>query len=210
MNQDFHNFDFGSTAMQEPQEFVENEVDQDFEDTNIVDEDDLFDPQRSKHDDFASNYSVTVERLGNICKGLIDEYQSLRNTPEFYQPEHPLRQEIERRIRQFYNLKENLQNSTVRNSQETDWLFHKNPTRLPLKSRWTLYWSWVVALQEHLANRLEELERRYRNKMNQYEEFKQLEDLNVVRNAEIIGMTTTGAASMNLLLKSLKPAVGKF
>lgn len=211
VDQAIENFNYVSiSAMEEDQEFVENEMDQDAEDMNIVDEDDLFDLHDYQEENFICNYSITVEKQGKYCQTLIDKYHSLRGTPEFYKTQHPLRQDIERGIRRFHNLKQNLQDPANRNLQEVNQLLYKNPTRLPLKSRWTLYWSWVAALQEYLAKQLEELERRYRNKTNQYQEFKQLEDLNIVQNADIIGMTTTGAASMNLLLKSLKPVVGKF
>lgn len=39
-------------------------------------------------------------------------------------------------------------------------------------------------------------------------ELKQLEDLSFVKDAEVIGLTTSGAAKQRVLLESLEPKIG--
>lgn len=193
----------------------------DEEDTNIVNEDEIFDFDEDLSGNQLGNtrhYSITVEELGSLCQKKIDEHSNLKlnenrfvrndyDYSEYHNMVYQLQSDIIRLVNQYKILKRRLENPNF-DAKQVKVLLQQHPQMLSPNSRWILYWYWVSQLREKYAKRLEELEAEHRNKMVQYEEYKQLEDLHVVKQADVIGMTTTGAARLNLLLKSLHPAVG--
>ncbi|XP_040978958.1 LOW QUALITY PROTEIN: NFX1-type zinc finger-containing protein 1-like [Aquila chrysaetos chrysaetos] len=77
--------------------------------------------------------------------------------------------------------------------------------QLRLGDRWRLYRRWLgaygEALEEALARRLEE----YEQSAAQLAQHQLQEDLQILRQSRVIGMTTTGAAKYRKLLQSVRP-----
>jgi hypothetical protein len=63
-------------------------------------------------------------------------------------------------------------------------------------------------LKTELLKQFQALEGAYRPEAKQYEEVRQMIDLEVMRDSHVVGMTTTGAARLHTLLQALKPRIG--
>lgn len=166
------------------------------------------------------SYSVTLDELKQKLESITEEYNALIQNEDsllekgcdsslIHFEKAYLKNQIKYRTRQFYKLKANLEayvqepETKILNALRTD------PTKLPSKLRWLIYWSWLSGLQKKLLAEISELETKRRAKMNQHEEYKMFEDLYIMEQSDVVGMTTTGAARLNKLLGLLKPAIGK-
>ena len=79
---------------------------------------------------------------------------------------------------------------------------------LPLGQRWMLFAQWKRAYQEIIQQDLRNTEKEYENKIVEYNELKGQALAALCRTADIVGMTTTGAAKNRLLLEALKAKIG--
>jgi hypothetical protein len=84
-----------------------------------------------------------------------------------------------------------------------------NLWELQPQERWMLYRYWVDRLRNVLLVELRRQETRFRFEARMYEEVQQMNDLDILRESLIVGMTTTGAAKFQSLLQALKPRIGK-
>lgn len=72
-----------------------------------------------------------------------------------------------------------------------------------------IFSTWLANLQSELR-RLEQLcERDLLDCINSVKEVRMLQDRELIANKLVVGMTTTKAAAMQPLLKSLKPSIGE-
>ena len=81
--------------------------------------------------------------------------------------------------------------------------------RFSFDQRRGLYAAWVQMLKRKYATKLEELEKKLKNTTPVLEQFKTSKYLFVARQADVIGMTTTAAASYQAMLQDLKPKIGQ-
>jgi hypothetical protein len=84
-----------------------------------------------------------------------------------------------------------------------------NLWELQAQERWILYRYWVGRLRNVLLEELCTQEARFRLEAGKYEEAQQMNDLDILRESLVVGMTTTGAAKLQSLLKALKAKIGK-
>lgn len=84
-----------------------------------------------------------------------------------------------------------------------------NLWQLWAEERWTLYRYWVERYRNILFEELHKLEKHFRSEARMYEEVQQMNDLEILRDSLVVGMTTTGAAKLQPLLQALKPRIGK-
>ncbi len=185
----------------------------DFDDTNIINEDEIFVIPENRNVTVDSFYSETVDHLAEECIELQEIYKrSCEYVGDNFEEIYNLRHEMELKIFQAYRkyevLKNHLENPEYK-PKEIQWLSKRDVRSMPLKSRWLIYWGWISTLRMRIIEELQNVEAKCRNKMAQYEEYKQMEDLCIVKNARVVGMTTTGAARLQILLRELKPAIGK-
>ncbi|XP_074753638.1 NFX1-type zinc finger-containing protein 1-like isoform X2 [Athene noctua] len=96
-----------------------------------------------------------------------------------------------------------LQDTNAMTDREIGYL--RSLWQLRLSDRWRLYRRWLgaysAALEEVLARRLEE----YEQSAAQLAQHRLQEDLRILRQSRVIGMTTTGAAKYRKLLQSIQP-----
>lgn len=85
---------------------------------------------------------------------------------------------------------------------------YDNPQLLNPNERWGLYAYWLNLYRNGLIVKLNELHEEYRDVYKQYEEVKQIEDINLMRDMQVVGMTTSGAAKYQTLLQALKCPIG--
>jgi len=84
-----------------------------------------------------------------------------------------------------------------------------NLWELQAQERWILYRYWVDRLRKVLLDKLHRQEAHFRSEARKYEEVQQKNDLDILRESLIVGMTTTGAAKFRSLLQALKAKIGK-
>ncbi|XP_062822871.1 NFX1-type zinc finger-containing protein 1 [Anolis carolinensis] len=79
--------------------------------------------------------------------------------------------------------------------------------RLPLASRWHLYRHWVQKYQAEIRRTILRHEEKYQEAADRLAELRLQEDLWILKQAKVVGMTTTGAARYRQVLQELSPRV---
>lgn len=79
--------------------------------------------------------------------------------------------------------------------------------RLSYKERWRLYRCWVQEFLQSLKSEREYQQNQYFDEWEKLQALKNEEDLFTVRNAKIVGMTTTGAAKYRHIIDGIKPKI---
>jgi hypothetical protein len=85
----------------------------------------------------------------------------------------------------------------------------RNLWQLQAEERWILYRYWVNRFRNALLEELWKQEEQLRFEARLYEEVQQMNDLDILKNSLVVGMTTTGAAKLHSLLRALKAKIGK-
>lgn len=80
-------------------------------------------------------------------------------------------------------------------------------TSLTLKQRWNLYRLWIKMYVKNLEKVVKAHRAEYRNEYLRYNDLRNQEDVEIVKNAKIIGMTTTGAAKYRHIIDGTKPKI---
>jgi hypothetical protein len=84
-----------------------------------------------------------------------------------------------------------------------------NLWELQAQERWILYRYWVGRLRNHLLEELRRQEAQFSSMVRRYGGACSLNDADILREALVVGMTTTGAAKFQDLLEAVKPKIGK-
>ncbi|XP_078607984.1 NFX1-type zinc finger-containing protein 1-like isoform X2 [Branchiostoma floridae x Branchiostoma japonicum] len=83
----------------------------------------------------------------------------------------------------------------------------QNVWTLQLRERWRLYRYWVAKYWAKYKESIEGHEREYEHATKRLVEFQSQEDGEIMKQATIIGMTTTGAARYRSILQAIQPAI---
>ena len=78
---------------------------------------------------------------------------------------------------------------------------------LSVEQRWSLYLLWLRRLRDNLHAEIRQKQTKYLDLSNEYEELRNIEDLGIMRNSRVVGMTTTCASRSHKLLQQLRPRV---
>ena len=97
----------------------------------------------------------------------------------------------------------------VKENRNRDLQACKDIQTLPYNDRWILYKLWLERLKVWYKDKIRNQERSYRNDGLNFEEARQMEDLKVLKTADVVGTTTTTAAKLQAMLKALQPKIGK-
>ncbi|KAH7708252.1 NFX1-type zinc finger-containing protein 1-like protein [Aphelenchoides avenae] len=76
-----------------------------------------------------------------------------------------------------------------------------------LVDRWRLYQTWVDEAKFQLEVEMDVLQKEYGTALKRISELRSLGDLAVLKEAKVVGMTTTGAAMHQAALRALKPRI---
>ena len=79
--------------------------------------------------------------------------------------------------------------------------------RLAKNERWDLYRLWLSEYRKEIKKKSKETEQRYQHEQQICAEFRQQEDICIMKAATILGMTTTGAARQQKALQEIKPKI---
>ncbi|XP_063233035.1 NFX1-type zinc finger-containing protein 1-like [Bacillus rossius redtenbacheri] len=174
----------------------------------------LYNPIDFALDDLNITTHVKFAFLFDTLRGDIAKLHQKRATLENL-PDPAVRKacfQLDREIREYHkclNYWQNCVQSSGRCDREAaeSLLRGANLWQLSPNERWTIYSYWVSNLKRRMLGDLRVLERELRVSAKRYEEVKQIGDLHVMKNALVIGMTTTGAARLQPLLQALKPRI---
>ncbi|XP_044747132.1 NFX1-type zinc finger-containing protein 1-like isoform X3 [Coccinella septempunctata] len=75
---------------------------------------------------------------------------------------------------------------------------------IPVNERWNLYFYWISLYKKKLLRMFDDYNVKYRKAFKVYNELKEISDIEILRGAKLIGMTTTGAARLHSTLQVLK------
>uniref|UniRef100_T1IT11 non-specific serine/threonine protein kinase n=1 Tax=Strigamia maritima TaxID=126957 RepID=T1IT11_STRMM len=82
-----------------------------------------------------------------------------------------------------------------------------NVWNLSLQDRWRLYRRWINKLKENAHAEIAKLQTMYENSVEQFKEFQSGQQLHILKDCDVIGMTTTGAARYFDVLTEIKPKI---
>ncbi|XP_048585567.1 NFX1-type zinc finger-containing protein 1-like isoform X2 [Nematostella vectensis] len=106
-------------------------------------------------------------------------------------------------------LKRELRSKDVMTEQEVEAAKGRDLWELPLADRWRLYRYWSRNIRVAFREVAEDMNAQdlYRDRIKRLNELKEMQDIAILRKAEVIGMTTTGAAKNHEFLQEIKPRV---
>ncbi|KAJ9573473.1 hypothetical protein L9F63_009133, partial [Diploptera punctata] len=84
---------------------------------------------------------------------------------------------------------------------------HQDVWELNMEERWVLYGHWICQLKNELFKELERVHTKFTETTKKFEEVRHIEDLEILKNKLVVGLTTTGAARLQTLLQTLKPPI---
>lgn len=79
--------------------------------------------------------------------------------------------------------------------------------QLDLNSRWQLYRLWLQMYQADTRRKILSYERQYHTSAERMAELRLQEDLHILKDAQVVGMTTTGAAKYRQILQKVEPRI---
>ncbi|NXF36396.1 ZNFX1 protein, partial [Nyctibius bracteatus] len=79
--------------------------------------------------------------------------------------------------------------------------------QLDLSSRWRLYRLWLQTYQRFIRRRILQHEQQYQAAAERLTELRLQEDLCILKEAQVVGMTTTGAAKYRQILQKVEPQI---
>ncbi|CAN0280422.1 unnamed protein product [Lampetra fluviatilis] len=83
----------------------------------------------------------------------------------------------------------------------------QNVWHLAMAERWRLYRLWVTRYQTSIRDTIADEEDRYQRLADQLSEVRDEEDHGILKEATVIGMTTTGAAKFRGILQKVRPKI---
>jgi AAA domain len=105
-------------------------------------------------------------------------------------------------------LKEKMENAQpCDKNQARNW--SQNKDMLSLENRWRLYKHWCGNVERTLQQEIVDFQREIASLQKQIGELQEVEDLEILRGAEVVGLTTSGAARLHGLMKELGAEIGK-
>ncbi|XP_028413341.1 NFX1-type zinc finger-containing protein 1-like isoform X2 [Dendronephthya gigantea] len=109
------------------------------------------------------------------------------------------------RSRIVFQIKKQLQSEDVMTDAEE--MRIRDVWELSVNNRWRLYRKWVREISQQHQNTIASIQDEYNRGMKELQELYNARDYELLREAHVIGMTTTGAAKYRNLLHRIKPKI---
>ncbi|XP_046560622.1 NFX1-type zinc finger-containing protein 1-like [Haliotis rubra] len=196
------------------QDAFEQEYDEEVEEIDVQEEAGIVQAQRRVHDmdtdDFPTNEFEIKQKKIRGLQNQRDKYVALDvasfdknqmpvGTATGFQYTRKERKNIKRRM-----LK---QLKSTQRMWEMEALRVRDPWMLTMEDRWRLYRHWVYKFCEKLQKDIHAKEQSYREVVAEYKELQMNEDMQILREATVIGMTTTAAARYQQALAEIGPRI---
>ena len=82
-----------------------------------------------------------------------------------------------------------------------------NPWSLDMNSRWKLYRTWIKEYIQHQQTQHNILKNELERQIKKLNEIKDLQTSFILSQVRVVGMTTTGAARLNSVIRSIRPPI---
>ncbi|CAL8339331.1 unnamed protein product [Lota lota] len=191
----------GEVPDMEPDDHTEVEVD---EFIQIAEEADLIHNERFIEDGFERPNSRTIREQDvqqaeeqNLAMNFENVSIQEGQSEQEWQMQTKQRKRIKIKIR-----KELDKNSDMTEAKETTIL---DIWHLSMADRWRLYRLWLSRYRSFLQDELQQFMVKYQNTVERLEEVRLNEKICLLRNAKVIGMTTTGAAKFRKIMQEVRP-----
>ena len=157
-----------------------------------------------------SDYNLFVKFCYNFSETetMIKKFQDSLDTVEGEDADW-MRFRIRELQHQVLLLRQLLQGVPTLDETRLNELYKYDLMQIPLLQRWMMYNSWKVKALEIQKERAAQLEKLYFENANRLKDVRNLESAEICRKADVVGLTTTGAARHRALLNHLKPKIGK-
>ncbi|XP_061178064.1 NFX1-type zinc finger-containing protein 1-like [Saccostrea echinata] len=103
------------------------------------------------------------------------------------------------------NLRKIIDSSDIMSEKDVEKV--KNVWKLDSRDRERLYRYWLKCYTTNMKDSIKEAEKQYDDLCKGYREVLDAEDVEIMRGADVIGMTTTGAAKYRNILQAIKPKI---
>jgi hypothetical protein len=121
---------------------------------------------------------------------------------------HDRNQELRKLEKVIASLKEKLENTQPADkNQAKNWI--RNKDMLSLENRWSLYMHWCKKVEATLLQEIVDFQKDIASLQKQMGELQEVEDLEILRGADVVGLTTSGAARLHGLMKDLGAEIGE-
>lgn len=193
-----NDIEMAEEAMEEPME-VEEEPEMDEEDVKEMERARIIDLSSDEEDEEGGGHghdNARADRLPLNLNRIV-----------------PLENEDADGFRTVKNKRKSFKNQFKREIKKTEMMPKQqalavaNINALLPENRWNLYRLWIKLYVEAFEMQIKELRDAYRNECLRFNGLRKQEDIEIVKSAKIIGMTTTGAAKYRHIIDGTKPKI---
>ncbi|CAI8041394.1 NFX1-type zinc finger-containing protein 1 [Geodia barretti] len=103
-------------------------------------------------------------------------------------------------------IKQNLHKNSM-DDEEVEELSYISIAKLSIEDRWRLYNNWEEQWYKFLQEENRKMAQEYNEKCSEINELRQRKDQHTLESADVVGMTTTGAAKYQHILHHIKPKI---
>ncbi|XP_066288836.1 LOW QUALITY PROTEIN: NFX1-type zinc finger-containing protein 1-like [Branchiostoma lanceolatum] len=188
------------------EEEEEEEEDQDDDEVDVMEEADMLEEQRLIDDEellYGHDKRGKTKRKV-VCVDLALDIEELQL--EEHQAENQGEWQVQTNAKKTKQ-KVKLELSKTDMMTDTEVLHIRNVWTLQLRDRWRLYRHWAARYCAKYKESIREYEREYEHAAERLKEFQNEEDGEIMKEATVIGMTTTGAARYRSVLQDIRPAI---
>ena len=189
------------------EEVIEIEDEATLAQNDRMDDDDIEGFQRVEApDDFEDDlYPPAVHQDENHSDE--PEYEGAEQGQYDIEDEYVIRLEWVRKKNADNTIQKNLFNKDHMDDEEVDGISNASLESLSIKDRWRLYNYWEEQRYNYLQEETQKKVERYSEKCRELAELRQQEDRYILEKADVVGMTTTGAAKYQHILHRIKPKI---
>ncbi|NWV10824.1 ZNFX1 protein, partial [Ptilonorhynchus violaceus] len=196
-------------GQQETEEEGEGKAEEEF--LEIPEMADLIEAERVIEDEKITNLWRREEEHDRAVHGLANVMLAMKLEDQEEGTVHPLQDTMQweitrsqrRKIKQ--KMKAELHKRDTMTELEADAI--QDLWQLDLSSRWRLYRLWLQTYQGFIRDKILQHEQEYQAAAERLKELKMQEDLRILQEAKIVGMTTTGAAKYRRILQNVEPRI---
>lgn len=146
--------------------------------------------------------TVEIEREINSLEEMLDQLQD--------EDSQPISSRIAHLQQQKECLMELLEILPVVDTKEYEQLIERDLVQLPYLDRWKVYSFWRARASEVFTAKINSLNLLVQQQTNEMKDVETIETAEIIRQADVVGITTTGAAKNRALLEHLKSKIGTF
>ncbi|NXL91409.1 ZNFX1 protein, partial [Alectura lathami] len=164
----------------------------------VIEDEEMAKPQRVKEEDHAA-----VHELASLLLAM-----KLENEEGTAQPQQKTVQwEIAASQRKKMKQKMKVELHKLSAMSESEAKAIQDLWQLDLSSRWRLYRLWLQTYQRSIRRKILQHEKQYQAAAERLAELRLQEDLCILKEANVVGMTTTGAAKYRQVLQKVEPRI---